>query len=42
MKIMVLSYAARLHEILSEKLTKFGLTAQRVDYDNALLPVNYF
>jgi D-3-phosphoglycerate dehydrogenase / 2-oxoglutarate reductase len=38
MKIMVLSHAARLHEILSEKLTKFRLTAQCVDYDNALLP----
>jgi D-3-phosphoglycerate dehydrogenase len=37
MKIMVLSHAARLHGILSEKLTKFGLTAQCVD-DNALLP----
>ena len=35
---MVLSHAAGLNEILLEKLAEFGLTAQRVDYDKALLP----
>jgi D-3-phosphoglycerate dehydrogenase len=36
--IMVLSHAAGLNEILSEKLAEFGLTSQHVDYSKALLP----
>jgi D-3-phosphoglycerate dehydrogenase / 2-oxoglutarate reductase len=38
MKIMILSYAASLTEILSSKLKDFGLNAERVDYNNPILP----
>src|SRR5215210_8606473 len=37
MKIMILSYAAGLTEILSGKLKEFGLTAERVDYNKPIL-----
>jgi D-3-phosphoglycerate dehydrogenase / 2-oxoglutarate reductase len=38
MKIMILSYAASLQEILSSKLKEFGLSAERVDYNKPILP----
>jgi D-3-phosphoglycerate dehydrogenase len=38
MKIMILSYAASLQEILSSKLKDFGLNAERVDYNKPILP----
>jgi D-3-phosphoglycerate dehydrogenase / 2-oxoglutarate reductase len=38
MKIMILSYAASLKEILSSKLKEFGLSAERVDYNKPILP----
>lgn len=37
MKIMILSYAAGLTEILSGKLKEFGLAAERVDYNRPIL-----
>jgi D-3-phosphoglycerate dehydrogenase len=37
MKIMILSYAAGLNEILSSKLKEFGLSAERVDYNKPIL-----
>ena len=37
MKIMILSYAAGLTQILSGKLKEFGLTAERVDYNKPIL-----
>jgi D-3-phosphoglycerate dehydrogenase / 2-oxoglutarate reductase len=37
MKIMILSQAAGLTEILSQKLEQFGLTSERVDYAKPLL-----
>lgn len=37
MKIMILSYAAGLTEILSGKLKEFGLAAERVDYSKPIL-----
>jgi D-3-phosphoglycerate dehydrogenase / 2-oxoglutarate reductase len=36
-KIMILSHAADLKEILSDKLNQFGLTAEEVDYDRPLI-----
>jgi D-3-phosphoglycerate dehydrogenase len=37
MKIMILSYAAGLTEILSGKLKEFGLAAERIDYSKPIL-----
>jgi D-3-phosphoglycerate dehydrogenase len=37
MKIMILSYAAGLTEILSDKLKEFGLAAERIDYNKPIL-----
>jgi hypothetical protein len=37
MKIMILSYAAGLTEILSGKLKEFGLAAERIDYNKPVL-----
>jgi len=37
MKIMILSYAAGLTEILSGKLKEFGLIAERVDYNKPIM-----
>ncbi len=37
MKIMILSYAAGLTQILSDKLKEFRLTAERVDYNKPIL-----
>jgi D-3-phosphoglycerate dehydrogenase / 2-oxoglutarate reductase len=37
MKIMILSYAAGLTEILSGKLKEFGLSAERIDYNKPIL-----
>jgi D-3-phosphoglycerate dehydrogenase / 2-oxoglutarate reductase len=37
MKIMILSYAAGLTEILSGKLKDFGLIAERVDYNKPIM-----
>ena len=38
MKILILSYAASLLDMLTDKLNKFGLTAERVNYNKPLLP----